>query len=116
MNRINSSILLTLLLIGIYAISCTKDKVPAPEPCEDVKTYEEAVREIIRSSCNSSGCHDGSSGVGNYNTYEGMLSTLENDLFRQEVVIKKTMPKNDVLTDEEFEILKCWAENDYPKQ
>ncbi len=116
MSRKINFILLTFFLIGLCTSSCTKDKVPSPQPCESVKTYEEAVREIIQTTCNSSGCHDGSSGVGNYNSYEGMLSALKNDLFRQEVVIKRTMPKDDFLTEEEFEILKCWAENDYPKE
>ena len=95
--------------------ACTKDTVAPADPCDHVMTYDNGIREIVRTTCNFSGCHDGSSGVGNYNTYQGMERILQNGAFRQEVVIAKTMPKSGTLTDEQFEALKCWSENGYPE-
>ena len=103
------------LLCSIVLLNCTADTVEPPEPCLDVMSYNAGVREIIRNKCNFSGCHDGSSGVGNYNTYQGMNRILDNDAFRQEVVVARTMPKSGSLTAEEFKALKCWSENDYPE-
>ena len=105
--------IVSLVLLSILA--CTTDQVAQPEPCLEVKTYDEAIREIVRNKCNFSGCHDGASGVGNYNTYLGILRTLENGEFRRQVVVSKSMPQTGSLTEEEFELLKCWSENGYPE-
>jgi hypothetical protein len=101
--------------IIIYSASCTQDQVVAPEPCTEVKSYNESIRDILRYKCNTSGCHDGSSGVGNYNSFSGIARVVENGEFRQEVIVEKTMPKDGSLTDEEFTLLKCWSENGYPE-
>ena len=95
--------------------ACTTDQVAKPEPCDEVKTYDGIIREVVRNKCNFSGCHDGASGVGNYNTYAGILRVLDNGEFRRQVVVAKTMPQTGELTDEEFELLKCWSENGYPE-
>ncbi len=102
-----------MILLALAA--CTRDQVAQPEPCDIVKSYDAGVREIIRPNCNTSGCHDGSSGVGNYNTYQGMKRIIENGQFRQLVIVEKTMPKGSDLTPADFEVLKCWAENSYPE-
>lgn len=94
---------------------CTKDQVSPPEPCEIVEPFSKTVGEIIRNKCNTSGCHDGSSGVGNYNTYKGLRRAISSGDFRREVVLEKTMPINIELTEDEFKILKCWSENGYPE-
>ncbi len=99
----------------VFTTGCTSDMVAPPEPCEVVGTYDDGVRDIIQSSCNLSGCHDGSSGVGNYESYEGIRGVLENGKFRQTVIVEKTMPKSGELTDEEFELLRCWSGNGFPE-
>ncbi len=105
-------ILITLILVSQ---ACVSDEVEPPAPCLHIMTYDNGIREIIRNNCNLSGCHDGSSGVGNYNSYNGLQGVLSSGAFRQEVVISRTMPRNGDLTTEEFEALKCWSENDYPE-
>ncbi|NND33950.1 MAG: hypothetical protein HKN76_15280 [Saprospiraceae bacterium] len=103
----------TALLLGFT--DCTTDQVAEPEPCEEVKTYDGIIREVVRNKCNFSGCHDGASGVGNYNTFAGMQRVIASGEFRRQVVVAKTMPQSGELTPEEFEILKCWSENGYPE-
>ncbi len=104
-----------VFLMAVLAISCTRDQVAEPEACDQIMTYDGGIRELVRNKCNFSGCHDGSSGVGNYNSYNGIRRVLENGSFRQEVVVQRTMPKSGTLTDEEFENLKCWSDNGFPE-
>lgn len=104
-----------IVVIAVLLSACTADMVEPPEVCEDFKSYDNGIREIVRSSCNLSGCHDGSGGVGNYNTYNGIKGSLESGEFKQLVIIEKTMPKSGSLTEEEFEELRCWSENGYPE-
>ncbi|MDH3650506.1 MAG: hypothetical protein OEQ53_12545 [Saprospiraceae bacterium] len=102
-------IIFVLLMVG----SCTKDTVPEPPICMTVPTFDQSVREIIRNRCNFSGCHDGSSGVGNYNSYSGLDRVLQSGKFKQLVIIEKTMPRSGTLNDAEFESLRCWTENGF---
>ncbi len=108
--------LLSISLVYLLIPSCTQDQVAEPEPCLEVKTYNQGLREIIVNKCNTSGCHDGSSGVGNYNSYGGLRRVIQNGEFRQLVVIEKTMPRNTTLSEVEFKLLKCWSENGYPEE
>ncbi|MBK8502849.1 MAG: hypothetical protein IPL46_11885 [Saprospiraceae bacterium] len=115
MNRNNFTLAIALLCVILYIAGCTRDQVDIPEPCDEVKSYNDAIRDILRNKCNTSGCHDGASGVGNYNSYSGVRRVVETGEFRQEVVIEKTMPKDGTLSDEEFSLLRCWSENGFPE-
>lgn len=115
MNRTNFKPAIALLCMILYMAGCTRDQVELPEPCNEVKSYNDAIRDILRNKCNTSGCHDGASGVGNYNSYSGVRRVVENGEFRQQVVIEKTMPKDGTLSDEEFDLLRCWSENGFPE-
>ena len=103
------------LFLIVLIVGCTKDTVPEPEGCVEIPTFDQSVREIIRNKCNFSGCHDGSSGVGNYNSYRGLERVLDNGEFKQLVLIEKTMPRSGTLSPEEFESLRCWTENGFPE-
>lgn len=102
-------------MIVLLSEACTTDMVAPPKACDAVEPYNGRVKEIIETSCNLSGCHDGSSGVGNYEDYGGILHVLESGEFRQLVIIEKTMPVDDDLSEEEFELLRCWSENGFPE-
>ena len=115
MNRNNLKPPIFFLCVILLMSSCTRDQVDPPEPCEEVKSYNNGIRDILRNKCNTSGCHDGASGVGTYNSYNGVRRVLETGEFRQEVVIEKTMPKDGTLSDEEFDLLRCWSENGFPE-
>ena len=102
-------------LVVLLLYNCTKDIVPEPVKCDLVVTFADGVQEVLRKKCNSSGCHDGSSGVGNYNSFKNMEGVIDNGLFRQEVFVRRTMPKEGDLTPEEFELLRCWSDNGFPE-
>lgn len=110
---------LKLICIGSLILfllhNCSKDTVPEPEKCDRVVTFADGIQDILRRKCNTSGCHDGSSGVGNYSSFRNMEGVIDNGLFRQEVFVRRTMPKEGDLTPEELELLRCWSDNGFPE-
>ena len=105
--------LMILLSALLVAVSCTRDIVPEPEKCTDRITWSDGVNDLLRKKCNTSGCHAGSSGVGNSRSIKHMEKVNNNGLFKQEVFVRKTMPKDGELTPQELELLKCWADNGF---
>lgn len=102
------SIILCLFLVA----SCTQDKVLPREKCTDKVTYEE-IQFLVNRKCAASGCHDGSSGYGDYRTYNGMLTDIRNGNVEAEVILKGTMPQDDTLSTMEFRLIQCWVDNGY---
>jgi len=93
---------------------------------EVVATYDETIQNIIDLSCAYSGCHNGTPGVpGDYSSYAGLELDLENGSFYRRVVESRDdpvlgMPPDRAtgptdLTEEEFQLILCWVENDYPE-
>ncbi len=124
-----------LVIAGLYLVpSCTNDVLPEPEiqsQCDTMMvTYDAVVKDIIDNSCAYAGCHSpGGIGVGNYDSYDGLLPVLDNGLFESRVVTQKDdpalgMPPNssvypesakDDLTEEELLTIQCWLLAGYPK-
>ncbi len=123
--------LLGLLFCTIISSdACTSDALPEPValPCDGVTpTYEADVREIVEQTCAYSGCHLGGA-PGVYDSYQGLLPSLESGLFRQRVISSKDdpnvgMPPNyapegraEDLTPEQLMIITCWLDAGYPEQ
>lgn len=91
-----------------------------------VATYDASVKPIIDASCAYAGCHNGTPGVpGDYSTYAGLSNDIENGFFYRRVVEIRDdpvlgMPPNRAtgptdLTEEEFQLILCWVENEYPE-
>lgn len=88
-----------------------------PPDCDPIPVYDVEVKPIIAASCAISGCHDNSGAApGNFTTYDGMLSRLNNGLFQDQVVDTDEMPLPPAeLSLENEEVLRCWIENGFPK-
>jgi len=132
----NSVISLFLLLVSfsVYNISCTSDKLPQPsvgEECDNFNaTYDGDIKPIVDATCALVGCHvTGGGAPGIFETYEG-LSEFANDApngLRDRVIVLVDDPNNGMppdwdtnpgpsdLTDEQFEIFKCWVDSGYPE-
>jgi len=127
-------LLVSLMLIGFFAMStsCTSDKLPEPEPPEFCDTlqvsYNLQVKEIIDTNCAFPGCHvSGSRAPGNYTSFSGLSPFLTDNEFRRFVIDLRNdpdlgMPPNWPtnpgpmdLTQEEFDIISCWVEAGYPE-
>ncbi len=107
------------LLLGLTLstmLACTSDMTEMPAACVGTPTFDSGIRDIIRSKCATSGCHDGSASVGNYRSYQGMQGILNNQGFRQQVIVTMAMPLTGMLTATEFDRLRCWSENGYPEK
>jgi len=113
-----------LTITTVIWFSCTKATfVPTEVDCEEViVTYDDQIRDIIDTKCASSECHDGTPTVpGDYRSYEGMRSAFGNDLISRRVIddqfsaLSMPPPDSDTLTSEEFVLLNCWIEQEFPE-
>jgi len=138
--------LTTACFIVVCSIcSCTYDNLADPNPpvipcdstlmncdsmivefCDTIPaTYDLNIRTIVETNCAYTGCHISGGAPGNYNTYEGMLSFLEDGRIEDRVIFQIDdpnigMPPNFAsgpqdLTPEEFDIFMCWLEAGYPE-
>lgn len=117
-----------ILVLLIIVQSCTNDKIEAPVgDCQNISpTWNNGVADIIELTCAYSGCHiSGTSAPGNYLTYGGILSTLNNGSFKNRVFDIKDnptlgMPPDDALgqtdlTQDQLDLLSCWMTNGFPE-
>jgi hypothetical protein len=108
--------LLGLLLGCICLHSCYYDVESElyPGGCEvpTQLTYTEHIKPIIDASCAISGCHvSGGDGPGNYTTYAGLQSSLDDGSFNQRVLVDRDMPPNGSLTDCQIQFINQWIQN-----
>lgn len=113
----------TLLMLGILAVAffwaaCGKENPKGPD-CNIPNTdfsYTKNVKRIIDRHCVS--CHQPGSGVagatGDYRTYNGLKSHLDNGKILQRVVIDKNMPQGGGMTQAERDSINCWIAAKYP--
>lgn len=118
-------ILLILSIVGIHA--CTYDNLDEPEFCDTISaTYDLNVKAIIDSSCAYAGCHLNNPAIGDFTSYSGILSRLENGLIEARVIIQKDDPAIGMppdyatngpkdLTQEQLDIISCWLEAGHPE-
>lgn len=116
-----------LIAIGFifFLWSCTSDKVtPVQIDCDEPSpTWDGEASDIVALTCAYAGCHvSGTSAPGNYTSYNGVLSALNNGSFRTRVFETSSpslkMPpnyatRNTELTQEQLTILQCWMEGGY---
>lgn len=70
-------------------------------------SYNSNIKAIINNNC--VGCH------GQYNTFAGLQSSLNDGSFAREVLTNKTMPKGRSISNEDLSIIQCWKEKGYPE-
>jgi len=105
--------------------ACSTDVLPPstiPDFCgSEAKSFELDVKPIILNSCAYSGCHVQGSDSGDFTSYNGILSSLENGKINSRALEIRDMPasyapagKPTSLTEEEIEILSCWIAQGFP--
>ncbi len=110
----------------IFIAACNFDKLPEPtvsSVCETLMpVYDGQIEAIIEESCAYSGCHEGGAAIGDYTTYQSMLSTLESGNIATRVLNLRDMPpsyapdgKPKTLPDDELELIECWLANGFPE-
>lgn len=123
----------TLWIVGLGVITlfqaCTSDQLPEPEMSDcgtEMPTYTNDIKPIIDANCAYSGCHLDSA-PGQYDTYAGITPNIENNRFRQRVIIERADPvsgmppsyapegRSQDLTDAELALIECWLDAGYPE-
>ena len=70
--------------------SCTHSTI---SPCDsDDLHYRTDIKPIIKKNCSTSGCHNNTNTLGNFDIYDELNERCENGNFEKRVLIKKTMP------------------------
>ena len=119
-----------IFILCLLFSQCTADQLPELQPlegCDDpMITYEPDIIGIIENSCAYSGCHLDSA-PGTYDSYDGLLTVLNNGSFMERVITLKDdsnlgMPpdyaptdRSKNLTSEELQLIQCWLEAGYPQ-
>lgn len=89
--------------------SCKKNKKNKLTPTCDgsVATYDSNIKSLIDSKCVS--CHSG------YGSYSGISSITSNGQFKKHVLTDQDMPQNGQLTQDQINLIQCWADAGYPQ-
>lgn len=99
--------------------SCKKQKSePVPVvPCDNATmTWSLKVNSIITTNCATSGCHvPGGRGNGDFTSYSGVKSKVDNGSMMDRVVVKKDMPQGGLLPDYERRVIECWISSGAPQ-
>ncbi|MEO1436708.1 MAG: hypothetical protein AAFV80_14305 [Bacteroidota bacterium] len=121
-----------LFVIFLPFSACNTDKLPAPtEPsaCDSLEvSYNLNIKPIIDASCAYAGCHVAGFPPGDWSSYDNMLPVLENGELERRVVTLRFDPANGMppdifvasptladLSDEDFELVRCWLEKGFPE-
>ena len=121
MKSLKITRLLCALLLGILTWNgCKKDDPDPNDKGPDCNlsnadlSYTKNIKGIIDTYC--IGCHSGAGpGVGDWRTYEGLKSRLDNGLVLQRVVIDKDMPQAGGMPQAQRDSINCWIKSGYPK-
>ena len=127
MTRITCISVLAFLFI---MVSCAKDQTDPPDnSCGSDLDYLTNIKPIIDASCALSGCHDGTTGIGDYSNYDGLEQVLRFGSFANRVIDQREnpvvgMPPDNAvdvggvadLQDEEIEMIMEWLDNGFPRE
>ncbi len=117
----------------LFLFSCARDKFEeVPFVCPEDVTYENTIRDILVTTCGyeGEGCHHATEGSrADYGTYFGVKSDIDrpgdrnffNVLIGESTATLMPPPftpanRPQELTEEEFELIKCWMANDYKEK
>ena len=84
-----------LVLVLLMTYACDSDTLPEPMPgvCETLQpTYEDGIKDLVDTNCSYSGCHISGFAHGDFSTYLGMQSHLENGKVKEQVIDLLEMP------------------------
>ncbi len=119
----NRFLILLSSVIFLFAVSCSKDDEPDPDPtapaidCTPYEgvTYTEEIEPLMSGSCALSNCHGGDNpSLPKFTTYEEVFAGRAAIKDR---VVAKTMPPSGQpsLSQDNINILRCWVESGAPE-
>lgn len=117
-----SKIKLTVLPLSLFVISlnsCYYDKEEVlykNDSCDTTDvSYRNEIQPIINNNCAIAGCHvQGGTGVGLYENYTQTKASVDKGTFFERVVVQKTMPPSEPLSQCQIDHIKQWVNNGAP--
>lgn len=111
---------LTFLIIAfsilIMTNACGKSDKITPVCDGSTPSYDADVASIINSNCTNGGCHNSGSSNGDFTTYAGMATVLNNGKFETQVLINMTMPQGSAtLSEAQLNQIRCWVDTGFPE-
>ena len=110
------------ILLLLFLTACLKDKgkltpvIPPLTGCDTV-TYAKYIKPIADQNCAISGCHDGSTGLPDYRTYEGFKDRAQAGRVKIRAIDVNPTPMPPdaakALTDQQKQLITCWLTNGY---
>ena len=108
--------LTTVCFVLILSNACNKDDDFVPTCDGSTPTYDAEIMTIINDNCTSAPCHGTSSANGDWTSYTGLNTVLNNGEFEKQVLTDMTMPQGSAkLTEAQMNLIRCWADNGYPE-
>jgi hypothetical protein len=110
-------VILTLMFIGVFFISCDSVTTQDLSPVVTNPTYTANVAPIMDAHCVS--CHSGGSQFPDLDTYDAVKSAIDGTntnalLCRLDGTCGAIMPPSGALPSTTVTIVKTWATNNYP--
>jgi hypothetical protein len=104
--------LLLVPIVLLFITSCTFEKGELPVAqfkCDSTVHYHPTIDSIMVHSCTTAGCHlHGGTGNGDFTTYTGLKSKVDNGSLMNRVVVLKNMPAAAPLSDADINKIHCW--------
>lgn len=77
-------------------------------------SYSADIKPIIDGNCLSSGCHNSNSTNGDFTTYAGLKTKVDNGSIDSRVLQQKNMPPSGALPLDQLKKIKCWLNSGAP--
>lgn len=124
-------IIVIAVVVLSLSMACDNIVLPPAEGCDiSAASYETNVKPIIDLTCAYSGCHNGGGNApGNYTSYQGLKSIIEDGSFINRVIDLQDNPsrgmppdmtvypesQQDDLSPDQMEIIQCWIDSNFPE-
>lgn len=102
------------IFVLLVSISCKKKKHETDfSTCSPI-SYATDIRALLDLHCNNIECH-GANQAPVLTYYTAVKSTIDNGTFETAVINNRTMPKENVLSDEDYDLFNCWLNDGAPE-
>lgn len=103
------------ILLSLILTSCYNDNeqdIYGEVTCDTTDvTFSNSIQPIIDSSCATTGCHvSGGTGSGDFTSFNGIQSKINNGSFENRVLVQKDMPPGTPLSDCDLELIQAWLD------
>lgn len=101
--------------VAVFLVGCYYDVEETLYPgfCNtDQVTYSEVIEPLVQLRCNAPACHaPGGDGIGDFTSYQGLKSQVDNGNVAQQVLEMESMPPAGALSSCEMDQVRIWIDN-----